>query len=76
MDSGLRRNDALIRASLGINIRNKTTLDQADGVLETQFTFFQSLELQLVWVVGMDQMMNYIIQVPVFQRQFFQLFAE
>lgn len=69
---GLYTIDVIRRRSC-VEVGNQPALNDFDGVLEAQLAFFQALELNLVRVVGCDQVTNDIIEITVFQAQRFQL---
>lgn|GEM_PF-6973992 len=48
-------------------------MNDLNGIPQSKLAFFQTLELKLVRVVGLDQVMNHIVEVTVLKAQFLQL---
>jgi hypothetical protein len=51
----------------GVDIWNQSAFDQLDVVFQSQLTFLQALDLQVIRVIGVRQVVNDIVQVPVLQ---------
>ncbi|GEM_PF-5418646 len=63
-------------ADSGVQVGYQAALQLVDRVFQQQFALFKALELQLVGVVGVDKVVDHIVQVAVLQRQLFQLPAQ